>query len=90
MAQAEPTLIHWHGLTPPWEQDGVPDLPFGLLDAGETRSFRFPVGPGGTHWMHAHTLQEQNLDCVWSGSKPRLSFEHRRAACECTEIYPRI
>ena len=23
---AEPTLIHWHGLTPPWRQDGVPGL----------------------------------------------------------------
>ena len=22
----EETLIHWHGLTPPWQQDGVPDL----------------------------------------------------------------
>ena len=20
----EPSLIHWHGLTPPWQQDGVP------------------------------------------------------------------
>ncbi len=55
------TIIHWHGLTPPWEQDGVPDAPMPLLKAGERRSFRFPVGGGGTHWMHAHTLQEQNL-----------------------------
>jgi FtsP/CotA-like multicopper oxidase with cupredoxin domain len=22
----EETLIHWHGLTPPWQQDGVPGL----------------------------------------------------------------
>lgn len=56
-----PTLIHWHGLTPPWEQDGVPDNPTALLAPGETRSYDFPVGKGGTHWMHAHTLQEQNL-----------------------------
>ncbi|MGE0272283.1 MAG: multicopper oxidase domain-containing protein, partial [Alphaproteobacteria bacterium] len=21
-----PTLVHWHGLTPPWRQDGVPDV----------------------------------------------------------------
>jgi len=21
-----PTLIHWHGLTPPWQQDVVPDI----------------------------------------------------------------
>ena len=24
---SEPTLIHWHGLTPPWPMDGVPDKP---------------------------------------------------------------
>lgn len=56
-----PTLIHWHGLTPPWEQDGVPDNPAALLRPGETRRYGFPAGAGGTHWMHAHTLQEQNL-----------------------------
>lgn len=57
----EDTIIHWHGLTPPWDQDGVPDAPMPLIKAGETRAFRFPVGAGGTHWMHAHTLQKQNL-----------------------------
>ena len=57
----EPTLIHWHGLRPPYEQDGVPDMPAPLLKAGQTRDYDFPVGAAGTHWMHAHTLQEQNL-----------------------------
>jgi FtsP/CotA-like multicopper oxidase with cupredoxin domain len=57
----EETIIHWHGLTPPWEQDGVADAPKPLLKAGEIRPFNFPVGDGGTFWMHAHTLQEQNL-----------------------------
>jgi FtsP/CotA-like multicopper oxidase with cupredoxin domain len=22
----QPSLIHWHGLTPPWQQDGVPGI----------------------------------------------------------------
>ncbi len=57
----EGTLIHWHGLTPPWDMDGVPDNPAALLAGKETRQYRFPVGSGGTHWMHAHTLQEQGL-----------------------------
>ena len=57
----EATLIHWHGLVPPWNMDGVPDNPAALLKAKETRRYTFPVGSGGTHWMHAHTLQEQNL-----------------------------
>lgn len=58
---AEPTIIHWHGLTPPWEQDGVGDAPLPLIKAKSERQFRFPVGSAGTHWMHAHTLQEQKL-----------------------------
>ena len=58
---AEETMIHWHGLTPPNQFDGVPNMPMPLLKAGEQRSYSFPVGPGGTHWTHAHTLQEQAL-----------------------------
>ncbi|CAA0129120.1 Multicopper oxidase MmcO [Starkeya nomas] len=57
----QPTLIHWHGLTPPWEADGVPDNPLPLLKPATSHRYTFPVGDGGTHWMHAHTLQEQNL-----------------------------
>ncbi len=57
----EDTLIHWHGLTPPWGMDGVPDNPAKLLNSGERRHYLFPGGQGGTHWMHAHTLQEQTL-----------------------------
>jgi len=58
---AESTIMHWHGLTPPWPSDGVGDAPLPLIAAGEERSYDFPVGGPGTHWMHAHTLQEQAL-----------------------------
>jgi FtsP/CotA-like multicopper oxidase with cupredoxin domain len=57
----DPTLIHWHGLLPPWPMDGVPDTPAPFLRAGEARGYLFPVADEGTYWMHAHTLQEQNL-----------------------------
>ena len=57
----EPTLIHWHGLTPPWRQDGVPDVTQPMLKPGETYDYSFPLTRPGTHWMHAHTLQEQEL-----------------------------
>ncbi len=57
----EDTIIHWHGLTPPWPLDGVPDQPMPLLKAGERRRYSFPSDRPGTHWMHAHTLQEQAL-----------------------------
>jgi FtsP/CotA-like multicopper oxidase with cupredoxin domain len=60
-ATTEDTILHWHGLTPPWQSDGVGGAPLPLLKAGESRSYDFPVGTAGTHWMHAHTLQEQAL-----------------------------
>jgi FtsP/CotA-like multicopper oxidase with cupredoxin domain len=44
----DPTLIHWHGLTPPWPMDGVPDTPALLLKSGETRRYAFPVRDAGT------------------------------------------
>ena len=58
---SEETLVHWHGLLPAWDQDGVPDMPMPQLKAGEQRRYVLPAGSPGTHWMHAHTLQEQNL-----------------------------
>ncbi len=57
----EATLIHWHGLTPPWEMDGVPDVTQPLLKPNSVYSYNFPLNAAGTNWMHAHTLQEQNL-----------------------------
>jgi len=58
----EPTLIHWHGLTPPWRQDGVPDLSQPALAPGKGYDYDFPLARPGTHWMHSHLgLQEQRL-----------------------------
>jgi FtsP/CotA-like multicopper oxidase with cupredoxin domain len=58
----EDTLIHWHGLTPPVAQDGVPGLSGPVLKPKENRLFSFPNRRTGTHWMHSHVgLQEQNL-----------------------------
>ncbi len=58
----EKTAIHWHGLTPPTAQDGVPGLSASPLNAGETRRYQFANKRVGTHWMHSHLgLQEQQL-----------------------------
>src|SRR5689334_8031491 len=58
----EPSLIHWHGLTPPWQQDGVPGVSGPAIPPGGTADYDFPLRFGGTLWMHSHQgLQEQLL-----------------------------
>jgi FtsP/CotA-like multicopper oxidase with cupredoxin domain len=58
----EPTLIHWHGLKPPYQQDGVPGISAGVIPQGATADYDFPLTYSGTFWMHSHHgLQEQNL-----------------------------
>jgi FtsP/CotA-like multicopper oxidase with cupredoxin domain len=55
-----PTLIHWHGLTPPWQQDGVPGVSGPPIAPGASAEYNFPLRFGGTFWMHSHQgLQEQ-------------------------------
>ena len=57
-----PTLMHWHGLTPPPHQDGVPIVSQPALRPGETYEYDFPLTEAGTYWMHSHEgLQEQRL-----------------------------
>ena len=51
---AEPTLIHWHGLTPPSAQDGVPGLSQDPIAAGASYDYDFPLKTPGTYWMHSH------------------------------------
>lgn len=59
---AENTLIHWHGLTPPFRQDGVPGVTQGPLASGAYHDYDFPLERPGTNWMHSHHgLQEQRL-----------------------------
>lgn len=57
-----PTLVHWHGLTPPWRQDGVPGVSQEPLPSLGFQDYRFPLTRPGTFWMHSHLgLQEQQL-----------------------------
>ncbi|WP_342237647.1 multicopper oxidase family protein [Inquilinus sp. OTU3971] len=61
-ALQEPSLVHWHGLTPPWRQDGVPGVTQDPLPAGAGFDYDFPLARPGTNWMHSHLgLQEQGL-----------------------------
>ena len=54
--------LHWHGLNPPWREDGVPYLSGPPIAPGKFIDYSFPAQPPGTRWMHSHFgLQEQNL-----------------------------
>ena len=58
----QPSLIHWHGLTPPWRQDSVPGISSPPIPPGGSADYDFPLRFGGTFWMHSHQgLQEQIL-----------------------------
>src|SRR5262249_49448310 len=57
-----PSLIHWHGMTPPWQQDGVPGISGPPIPPGGSADYDFPLRFGGTFWMHSHEgFQEQLL-----------------------------
>ncbi len=58
---SDPTVVHWHGLTPPVAFDGSsvsqPPIP-----AGGTHDYLFDLERPGTNWMHSHFgLQEALL-----------------------------
>ena len=56
------TILHWHGLTPPYGQDGVPMLGQDPIGPGKSFDYDFANTRSGTHWMHSHMgLQEQLL-----------------------------
>lgn len=59
---AQPSLLHWHGLTPPSAQDGVPGISGPAIAPGGSADFDFPLAFGGTYFMHSHHgFQEQRL-----------------------------
>ncbi|HWA79981.1 MAG TPA: multicopper oxidase family protein [Acetobacteraceae bacterium] len=56
------SLIHWHGLTPPYRQDGVPYVSAPPIPAGGRQDYDFKLTVAGTFWMHSHVgFQEQRL-----------------------------
>lgn len=78
----EAALIHWHGLTPPNAQDGVPGVTQPLLAAGDFYDYDFPVPLPGTNWMHSHhALQEQRLMAA-----PLIVRDPKEAADDVQEI----
>ncbi len=55
------TIMHWHGLTPPFGMDGNP-LSQEPIAPGASMDYTFDLPRGGTNWMHSHMgLQETQL-----------------------------
>lgn len=56
------TIVHWHGQTPPPDQDGVSQTGYvSPIAPGGFADYDFAARPG-THWMHSHLgLQEMQL-----------------------------
>lgn len=57
----QPTTIHWHGLRPPIEMDGVPFISQPPTAPGETFHYRFALTESGTYWYHPHVQGSEQL-----------------------------
>jgi FtsP/CotA-like multicopper oxidase with cupredoxin domain len=56
-----PTIVHWHGQLPPWQQDGFPWQETLEIAADAAETYDYAPIPG-TFWMHSHhRMQEQSL-----------------------------
>lgn len=49
-----PTVLHWHGLILPNNQDGVPGITQPPIMPGKTYPYHFQLVQAGTYWMHSH------------------------------------
>ncbi len=60
LLKKEKTILHWHGLLVPNQQDGVPGLTTPPIPPGGYFDYEFKLTHPGTYWYHSHLgLQEQ-------------------------------
>ena len=57
----ESTLLHWHGLEVPIEQDGVPWISQKPVAPGERYVYEFTVHQEGTFFYHAHSAMQEMM-----------------------------
>jgi len=55
----EATSIHWHGITLPFQMDGVPGISFAGIAPGQTFTYRFTLHQSGTYWYHSHSGMQE-------------------------------
>uniref|UniRef100_A0A0G4GBI1 Plastocyanin-like domain-containing protein n=1 Tax=Chromera velia CCMP2878 TaxID=1169474 RepID=A0A0G4GBI1_9ALVE len=61
----EPTMVHWHGLTPPQNEDGVPMITAPELLPSAIQFYDFEVTQRGLNWMHSH-FKYQLTSGLWA------------------------
>jgi FtsP/CotA-like multicopper oxidase with cupredoxin domain len=49
-----PSVIHWHGLILPNDQDGVPVITQPVIPAGGEYHYHYKLQQAGTYFMHSH------------------------------------
>ncbi|WP_337019522.1 multicopper oxidase family protein [Oceanobacillus massiliensis] len=58
----EPVSIHWHGISVPNKQDGIPGVTQDAVVPGETYTYEFVANDPGTYWYHSHQNGVEQLD----------------------------
>ena len=53
------TLIHWHGILLPNDQDGVPSVNSLPIEPHSEKLYRFPIKQTGTYWYHSHVMYQE-------------------------------
>ncbi|WP_242127769.1 copper resistance system multicopper oxidase [Sphingobium sp. Sx8-8] len=93
----EDTSIHWHGLTVPFQMDGVPGVSFPGIRPGETFTYEFPVRQSGTYWYHSHSGMQEAVGHYGpividpAGADPvRSDREHVIVLSDWSPVHPHI
>ncbi|WP_367306032.1 multicopper oxidase family protein, partial [Alicyclobacillus acidocaldarius] len=56
-----PITVHWHGISVPGSQDGVPGLTQDPIQPGGSYVYRFVANQAGTYWYHSHVNSVQEI-----------------------------
>ncbi|HET8769888.1 MAG TPA: copper oxidase [Gemmatimonadaceae bacterium] len=81
-ALPESTVIHFHGLELPNDQDGVPYITQPPVKPGETFTYEFTVPNAGSHMYHSHHNAAKQVALGLLGAfvvEPRVKKAHDRA-----------
>lgn len=62
---AEPTTVHWHGVSVPQHMDGVPGLSHEPIAPGESFTYEFVATPAGTRWYHLTSTSSPRPVGAW-------------------------